>query len=110
MKELFYYVFYRVSKFYRSWGESKNYYISGKFSLLLALSANILTLICLFCLILKIRYNIKIIYGIWFLLFISSFFILNEKKYEELEKKYINLQNQEFIKTNHHGKNSKSYI
>ena len=27
MKDLFYYVFYRASKFYKSWGENNNYYI-----------------------------------------------------------------------------------
>lgn len=56
MKDLFYYIFYRASKFYKSWGENSNYYISGKFLLFLAICANILTLIGLFCNILKIRY------------------------------------------------------
>ena len=52
MKDLFYYAFYRASKFYKSWGENNNYYISGKFSLFLAFASNILFLIGLFCYIL----------------------------------------------------------
>lgn len=93
MKELFYYVFYKASKLYKSWGENNNYYISGKFSLFLAICANILTLIGLFCLILKIRYSLEVVYGAWILLFVLSFFILNEKKYKELEEKYKNEKN-----------------
>ncbi|HOF16994.1 MAG TPA: hypothetical protein PLF32_08855 [Bacteroidales bacterium] len=93
MRDFFYYVFYKSSKFYKSWGENNNYYISGKFSLFLALCANILTLIGLFCFILKIRYSIEVVFGIWILLFILSFFVLNKKKYEELEEKYKNEKN-----------------
>src|SRR5574344_1242742 len=84
MKKIFCYVFYRASKFYKSWGESNNYYISGKFLLFLALCANVLTLIGLFCLLLKIKYRIEVVYATWFVFCILSFFILNEKKYEEL--------------------------
>ena len=79
MKDLFYYIFYRASKFYKSWGENSNYYISGKFLLFLAICANILTLIGLFCNILKIRYSIEVIYVVCILFSVLSFFILNEK-------------------------------
>ena len=88
MKDLFYYVFYRASKFYKSWGENNNYYISGKFSLFLAFASNILFLIGLFCYILGIRYSIQIVYLIWILLFVLSFFVLNENRYKELAEKY----------------------
>ena len=93
MKDLFYYIFYRASKFYKSWGENSNYYISGKFLLFLAICANILTLIGLFCNILKIRYSIEVIYVVCILFSVLSFFILNEKKYKELEEKYKNEKN-----------------
>ena len=88
MKDLFYYAFYRASKFYKSWGENNNYYISGKFSLFLAFASNILFLIGLFCYILGIRYSIQIVYLIWILLFVLSFFVLNENRYKELAEKY----------------------
>ena len=93
MKDLFYYVFYRASKFYKSWGENNNYYISGKFSLFLAFASNILFLIGLFCYILGIRYSIQIVYLIWILLFVLSFFVLNENRYKELAKKYKDEKN-----------------
>ena len=93
MKDLFYYVFYRASKFYKSWGENNNYYISGKFSLFLAFASNILFLIGLFCYILGIRYSIQIVYLIWILLFVLSFFVLNENRYKELAEKYKDEKN-----------------
>ena len=91
MKDLFYYAFYRASKFYKSWGENNNYYISGKFSLFLAFASNILFLIGLFCYILGIRYSIQIVYLIWILLFVLSFFVLNENRYKELAEKYMEM-------------------
>lgn len=93
MKDLFYYIFFRVSRFYKSWGENSGYYISGKFLLFLAICANILTLTGLFCNILKIRYGIEVIYVVCILFSVLSFFILNEKKYKELEEKYKNEKN-----------------
>ena len=93
MKDLFYYVFYRASKFYKSWGENNNYYISGKFSLFLAFASNILFLIGLFCYILGIRYSIQIVYLIWILLFVLSFFVLNENRYKELAENYKDEKN-----------------
>lgn len=93
MKDLFYYAFYRASKFYKSWGENNNYYISGKFSLFLAFASNILFLIGLFCYILGIRYSIQIVYLIWILLFVLSFFVLNENRYKELAEKYKDEKN-----------------
>ena len=93
MKDLFYYIFYRASKFYKLWSENSNYYISGKFLLFLAICANILTLTGLFCNILKIRYSIEVIYVVCILFSVLSFFILNEKKYKELEEKYKNEKN-----------------
>ena len=93
MKNLFYYIFYRASRFYKSWGESNSYYISGKFLLFLALVANILFLVGLFCYILGIRYSIQIIYLIWILFSVLSFFVLNERKYEELAEKYKDEKN-----------------
>ena len=93
MKDLFYYVFYRASKFYKSWGENNNYYISGKFSLFLAFASNILFLIGLFCYILGIRYSIQIVYLIWILLFVLSFFVLNENRYKELAEIYKYVKN-----------------
>lgn len=86
MKDLFYYIFYRASKFYKSWGENSNYYISGKFLLFLAICANILTLIGLFCNILKIRYSIEVIYVVCILFSVLSFFILNEKNTKSWKK------------------------
>jgi len=93
MKDLFYYAFYRASKFYKSWGENNNYYISGKFSLFLAFASNILFLIGLFCYILGIRYSIQIVYLIWILLFVLSFFVLNKNRYKELAEKYKDEKN-----------------
>ena len=93
MKDLSYYAFYRASKFYKSWGENNNYYISGKFSLFLAFASNILFLIGLFCYILGIRYSIQIVYLIWILLFVLSFFVLNENRYKELAEKYKDEKN-----------------
>ncbi len=93
MKNLFYYIFYRASKFYKSWGESNNYYISGKFSLFLALAANILFLIGLFCYLLGIRYSIQIVYLTWILLFVLSLFVLDKQKYKELAEKYKDEKN-----------------
>jgi hypothetical protein len=49
MKTFFEYCFYRASKFYKSWGETNNYYISGRAVVVLALTFNALTLIGLFC-------------------------------------------------------------
>ena len=93
MKDLFYYAFYRASKFYKSWGENNNYYISGKFSLFLAFASNILFLIGLFCYILGIRYSIQIVYLIWILLFVLSFFVFNLNLQKELAEKYKDEKN-----------------
>lgn len=92
MKDWFLYVFYRASKFYKSFGE-KYYYISGKFLLFLALCANILSIVGLFCLILKTVYKLEVIYGLCALFAILSFFILDEKDYNDLEEKYQNEEN-----------------
>lgn len=88
MRIFFEYCFYRAAKFYKSWGENNNYYISGKFSLFLALCANLLTLIGLFYFIFGTKYSINIVYLVWILLSVLSFFILNRKKYAELEQRY----------------------
>ena len=93
MRDLIYYVFYRTSKFYKLWGEKNTYYISGKFLLFLAICSNILTFIGVLCIVLGTKYGINIIYGLCFLLSILSLFVLNEKKYKELEIKYKDEKN-----------------
>lgn len=59
----------------------------------LAFCANVLTLIGLFCFILEIRYHLEVVYIVWILFSILSFFILNKKKYDELEQQYKNEKN-----------------
>jgi len=93
MKTFFEYCFYRSAKFYKSWGENNNFYISGKFSLFLALCCNTLTLIVLIYSLLGTKYSINIVYLVWILLSVLSFFVLNKKKFAELAEKYKDEKN-----------------
>lgn len=86
MKTFFEYCFYRSAKFYKRWEHS--YHVSGKFALFLALYANVLTLISIFCAIFDTSYGLDIIYLIGGLFGILQFFILDKRKYKELEKRY----------------------
>lgn len=94
MKTFFEYCFYRASKFYKSWGETNNYYNSGKAVLILALTSNILTLIGLFCFfILGYGYSINVVYLVFITLTVLSIFVLREKDYKRLEQRYKNEKN-----------------
>ncbi len=89
MKDLLFYVFYKASKFYKSFGE-RYYYISGEFVLLLTLCSIILSLLELLCSILNIRFKAEAIVVVWLLFVLFGFLIPWEKKYKELEEKYKN--------------------
>ena len=89
MKDLLFYVFYKASKFYKSFGE-RYYYISGEFVLLLLLSLNVLSLIQFICRILKIGFKAEVIIVVCLLFVLFGYFIPWEKKYKELEEKYKN--------------------
>jgi phosphatidylserine synthase len=88
METFFEYCFYRAAKFYKRCGERITYIASGKGTLFLGLFANILTVLLFIFYLLNVKFNPKIIYVGCIILFILSFFILNEKKYKELDKKY----------------------
>ena len=89
MKDLLFYVFYKASKFYKSFGE-RYYYISGEFVLLLLLSLNVLSLIQIVCRILKIVFKSEVIGAVILSFVFLGFLIPWEKKYKELEEKYKN--------------------
>jgi len=89
MKDLLFYVFYKASKFYKSFGE-RYYYISGGFVLLLTLCSIILSLLELLCSILNIRFKAEATVVVWLLFVLFGFLIPWEKKYKELEEKYKN--------------------
>ena len=89
MKDLLFYVFYKASKFYKSFGE-RYYYISGGFVLLLTLCSIILSLLELLCSILNIRFKAEATDVVWLLFVLFGFLIPWEKKYKELEEKYKN--------------------
>ena len=89
MKDLLFYVFYKASKFYKSFGE-RYYYISGEFVLLLLLSLNVLSLIQFICRILKIVFKSEVIGAVILSFVFLGFLIPWEKKYKELEEKYKN--------------------
>ena len=89
MKDLLFYVFYKASKFYKSFGE-RYYYISGKYVLLLTLGLNVLSLIQIVCRILKIGFKAEVIIVVCLLFVLFGYFIPWEKKYKELEEKYKN--------------------
>jgi len=89
MKDLLFYVFYKASRFYKSFGE-RYYYISGGFVLLLTLCSIILSLLELLCSILNIRFKAEATVVVWLLFVLLGFLIPWEKKYKELEEKYKN--------------------
>ena len=89
MKDLLFYIFYKASKFYKSFGE-RYYYISGGFVLLLTLCSIILSLLELLCSILNIRFKAEATDVVWLLFVLFGFLIPWEKKYKELEEKYKN--------------------
>ena len=89
MKDLLFYIFYKASKFYKSFGE-RYYYISGGFVLLLTLCSIILSLLELLCSILNIRFKVEATVVVWLLFVLFGFLIPWEKKYKELEEKYKN--------------------
>ncbi len=89
MKDLLFYVFYKASKFYKSFGE-RYYYISGEFVLLLLLSLNVLSLIQFICRILKIVFKSEVIGAVILSFVFLGFLIPWKKKYKELEEKYKN--------------------
>ena len=89
MKDLLFYVFYKASKFYKSFGE-RYYYISGEYVLLLTLGLNVLSLIQIVCRILKIGFKAEVIIVVCLLFVLFGYFIPWEKKYKELEEKYKN--------------------
>ena len=89
MKDLLFYVFYKASRFYKSFGE-RYYYISGGFVLLLTLCSIILSLLELLCSILNIRFKAEATVVVWLLFVLFGFLIPWEKKYKELEEKYKN--------------------
>jgi Flp pilus assembly protein TadB len=94
MKTFIYYCFYRASKFYKSWGETNIYYISGRYAVVLALVSNVLTLIGLFCLfILGYGYSINVVYVVVIILAVLGILVLREKDYKRLEQRYKNEKN-----------------
>lgn len=95
MKKIFYYVFYRASKFYEDWGE-KNGYIGGGMVATGSLGFIILSIIVFilhYCFNEEINTNI-----IWVIIIIASIssLFLREKKYEELAEEYKNEKNSKF--------------
>ena len=92
MKELFYYVFYRVSKFYKDWGEKVFIYIGG------LITTGSIGYIVLSAIVFVMHYwfnkeiNNEIIVGVLSIAVISSFFFTREK-YEQLEEKYKDEKN-----------------
>lgn len=92
MKDLFYYVFYRASKFYEIWGE-KNGYISGRAVVFMSIGSIILSVMIF---VLHHLFNEKINTDtIWIIIIITTIlsFFLKRKKYEELAEKYKNEKN-----------------
>lgn len=92
MKNLFYYIYYRTSKFYENWGES-NGHIGGGVVIFMSIGSIILSIIIfvMYCLF-GMKINVNIIWAIIFITSILSFF-LNKKKYEELVEKYKDERN-----------------
>lgn len=92
MRNFFYYVFYKSSKFYEDWGE-KDGYILGRMVICGSISFQILSII-IFVLyyFLNEKINEDIIVGVITTGTIISSFI-KEKKYKELVKRYKNEKN-----------------
>lgn len=92
MRNFFYYVFYKSSKFYEDWGE-KDGYILGRMVICGSISFQILSII-IFVLyyFLNEKINEDIIVGVITTGTIISSFI-KEKKYKELVKRYENEKN-----------------
>ena len=92
MKDLFYYIYFRVSKFYENWGES-NGYIGGGVVTFMSIGSIILSIMIF---VLYYLFNEKINTNIiWIIIVITCFFslFLNRKKYEELVEKYKDEKN-----------------
>lgn len=92
MKDLFYYVFYRASKFYENWGE-KDGRIGGGVVVFMSIGSIILSVIIFVLHFLfdeKINTNI-----IWIVIVITSVLslFLKKNKYKELDIKYKDEQN-----------------
>ena len=95
MKNLFYYIFYRASKFYEDWGE-KNGYIGGSVVVTGSLCLIILSIIVV---LLHYSFNEEINTNIiWVIVIIASILSLffRKKKYEELAEKYKDEKNSRF--------------
>ena len=92
MKNLFYYIFYRASKFYEGWGE-KNGHIAGGVVVFMSIGSIVLSIMIF---VLYHLFNEKISTNIiWIMIIITSIlsFFLNRKKYEELAEKYKDEKN-----------------
>ena len=92
MKNLFYYVFYRASKFYEDWGE-KNGHIAGGVVVFMSIGSIVLSIMIF---VLYHLFNEKIsTHIIWIIIIITSILslFLNRKKHEELVEKYKNEEN-----------------
>ena len=100
MKTLFYYCYYRISKFYEDWGE-KNGHVSGSLVLFLTFAGYFLSLLIFILslfdkrihemhdvLIFNENLDNILIFGVPVLAAILSLFFINRKKYEELVEKY----------------------
>ena len=92
MKDLFYYVFYRASKFYEDWGE-RDGHIAGGVVVFMSIGSIVLSIMIF---ILHHLFNEKINTNIiWIIIFISSVLslLLNNEKYEKIAKKYKDEKN-----------------
>ncbi|KAA6302465.1 MAG: hypothetical protein EZS26_001297 [Candidatus Ordinivivax streblomastigis] len=92
MKTLFDYCYYRISKFYKSFGES-GYHFSGGVVLFGCIGFNLLSL-CIFILSLFDReINLAFIYIVVIITGIFGLIFSSKKKYQNLEKQYKNEEN-----------------
>lgn len=92
MKDLFYYIYYRVSKFYEDWGES-NGYIGGRVVTFMSIGSIVLSIMIP---VLHYLFNEKINTDIaWIVVIITSIlsFFLSQKRYKELAEKYKDEKN-----------------
>ena len=89
MKTLFYYCYYKFSKFYENWGE-KDGHIAGSIVLFGSFAFILLSFLAFIFSLLKIKFNTTFIWAVFIVFGILSLFFIKKKKYKELEERYKN--------------------
>ena len=89
MKKLFYYCYYKFSKFYEDWGE-KDGHIAGSIVLFIAIGGYILSIMAFIFSLFNKKFNLNIIAFTFVVCGIISLFFIKKEKYKELEQRYKN--------------------